>query len=325
MLGSLSNAARAARARRPLGARAAFTLIEVLVVVAIIALLVAVLLPALSRAREQSRAAVCLSNLKQQGIGLSGYSSENRAVLPWAGSFRFTLMEGKYYLGFRKGVHPSWEDWTTVNLGVLYPRYTGKQVKLFYCPNNKAVDGNGPNGETVFLQRFQHPLKSDPQNWNSHDFPGSPFTSYGYGLPLLPARSPRDAGRDLYPEGSIRYGNVPDAAEYPYWVYLTEPADPDPSFLGPFPRRSRGMHPVHALVSDGYFASEWEGNHKIYEGYHLGSYNVLYGDFHAKRVIDPSGKIHAAGLYPVRPLEYSGLQENERKVYMVWDYLSRQH
>src|SRR5512143_2102541 len=56
--------------------RAAFTLIEVLVVVAIIALLLAILLPSLAKAREASRAAVCLSNLKQMGMGVLMYTEE---------------------------------------------------------------------------------------------------------------------------------------------------------------------------------------------------------------------------------------------------------
>src|SRR5262245_25572318 len=59
-----------------------FTLIELLVVVSVIAMLIAILLPALSRAREAGRFAVCLSNLRQVGIGLQGYLNEFRFVYP---------------------------------------------------------------------------------------------------------------------------------------------------------------------------------------------------------------------------------------------------
>jgi prepilin-type N-terminal cleavage/methylation domain-containing protein/prepilin-type processing-associated H-X9-DG protein len=53
-----------------------FTLIELLVVVAIIALLIAILLPSLRRAREQARATVCMSNMRQVGLGIYYYSEE---------------------------------------------------------------------------------------------------------------------------------------------------------------------------------------------------------------------------------------------------------
>ena len=55
----------------------AFTLIELLVVIAIIAVLMAILFPALNRAREQGRRAVCLSNLKQLTLAWIMYADEN--------------------------------------------------------------------------------------------------------------------------------------------------------------------------------------------------------------------------------------------------------
>ncbi|UCD30342.1 MAG: prepilin-type N-terminal cleavage/methylation domain-containing protein [Planctomycetota bacterium] len=60
----------------------AFTLIEVLVVVAIIALLAAILLPSLSRAREQAYIASCMANCKQIGTLVSTYKSEYKGYVP---------------------------------------------------------------------------------------------------------------------------------------------------------------------------------------------------------------------------------------------------
>ncbi len=63
-------------------ARAAFTLIELLVVIAIVAVLTAILLPVLSRARQQANVTVTMSNMKQMGAAMLLYVGDNNFLLP---------------------------------------------------------------------------------------------------------------------------------------------------------------------------------------------------------------------------------------------------
>jgi prepilin-type N-terminal cleavage/methylation domain-containing protein len=63
--------------------KTAFTLVELLVVIAIIAVVIAMLLPALGKAREQARVLTCQSNIRQIGVIFNIYVHDHKGVLPF--------------------------------------------------------------------------------------------------------------------------------------------------------------------------------------------------------------------------------------------------
>ena len=102
----------------PLG----FTLVELLVVISIIAVLVAVLLPSLRSAREQAKATLCLSNMRQMGLASSMYSDGNHDYFPLS-------------------AHGAQD---AVWVRTLQP-YAGNDL-LYRCPTDRSTDWFDENG-----------------------------------------------------------------------------------------------------------------------------------------------------------------------------------
>ena len=109
-----------------------FTLIELLVVIAIIAVLMSILMPALNRAREQGKRAVCLNNVRSLTIAWVMYSDDNDGKLckGWTTSDGWIQDIPNYYTNPEEALeHLQLE---ALRGGTLYPHL--KTTKIFRCP-----------------------------------------------------------------------------------------------------------------------------------------------------------------------------------------------
>lgn len=129
------NSKKGARAHR------GFTLIELLVVIAIIAILAAMLLPALSRAKQQSLTTACLNNLRQLTTCWSMYAHDNNDVLPPNNSV-YDINTGQPITG--ADLTQTWcpgnaradTNSDNIKIGYLFPYNTS--TAIYKCPADRA-------------------------------------------------------------------------------------------------------------------------------------------------------------------------------------------
>jgi len=134
----------------------AFTLVELLVVVGIMALLLSVLMPALAKARQQSKAVVCLSNLRQMAIAAHTYASNNNDYYP---------------IGYLSDPNPM--DPIAIN-----ECWDFKHIKNWDTLEQTVEPGILWQGETVMAIQQCPSFKGDANS-------GDPYTGYNYNTSFI--------------------------------------------------------------------------------------------------------------------------------------------
>lgn len=223
--------------------RRGFTLIELLVVISIIALLIAILLPALGKAKLASQSVQCLSNQRQLFLGVEMYTQQYKEWMPIAG-YNGTMP-------FKSS--PTWARSVAYLLdlpfqyeqGTIDLAYNNTRMKQTYAPDNRKGI-------------FKCPTENYTNNWKNLNSTSYGWNTSGYGLGmgdnyfLATAAATRDGYRR---------------------VMRTEIVKPSGTIvLGDYLARN-GLYD--------YVNTQFTGAVDRFSTYHNGGANVLWNDGHA--------------------------------------------
>lgn len=241
--------------------RRAFTLIELLVVLAIVAILAALLLPAISTAKQRAAQVTCINNLRQLGLGMKLYVDSSNDTFPGLASFH-------------NGYHPEdWIYWRTNS--ALYPPVERSPIirslanprpTLLRCPLDRS--------DSDRLAYYTARMVDGPYLYS--------YSFNGYGLNLDTNGYSLDGDMN-YGMASVFLGAVDQPQAYPFKesrirnpalkiMLAEEPGSYDPK---------DNPHPeLKQVIQDG----RWQGNIDPLTVRHSGRADATFADGHVQAV-----------------------------------------
>jgi prepilin-type processing-associated H-X9-DG protein len=154
----------------------AFTLVELLVVISTIAVLAALLLPALTRAKDASYRAVCLSNLRQVGLAIAAYAEEHQDRIPHGPKAPpFVTPSSLYPSTGAPTSLISLYGGAPVGLGLLIQQHLSLQPRVLFCPgSDQPLDADAELGRVGITQAQASYYYRHAGNTLLSDPPGGP-------------------------------------------------------------------------------------------------------------------------------------------------------